>query len=58
MDFQLTFDGDGARILKRCVDEYLERWPGGDPIEQVYLFSLQTTINAIILEDTINLEMP
>ena len=49
--------GYGARIFKRCVDHELERWPGGDPDEQIYLKKLQTVINAIVLEDSIDLEL-
>ena len=44
---------DGVRLLKKCVDLYLERWPGGDPVEQLSLFQVQSTLTAIILEDTL-----
>ena len=44
---------DGVRLLKKCVDLYLERWPGGDPAEQITLYQAQTTLAAIILEDTL-----
>ena len=44
---------DGIRLLKKCVDSYLERWPGGDPGEQRTLYEAQTTLAAIILEDTL-----
>ena len=54
MDFYIEFNGDGARLLKRCIDLYLERWPGGDPCEQEHLMALQTTFAAIVLEDTMN----
>ena len=50
--YEITMSGYGARIFKRCVDHELERWPGGDPNEQIYLMKLQTVINAIVLEDT------
>jgi hypothetical protein len=58
MEYQLSFDGKGARLLKNCVDLYLNRWPGGDPAEQNYLFALQKTINAIVLEDNMQIDMP
>ena len=56
-EYEITMTGYGARIFKRCVDHELERWPGGDPAEQVYLTKLQTLINAIVLEDSIDLEL-
>lgn len=49
----LLINTDGARLLKKCVDLYLERWPGGDPGEQTTLFEAQITFAAIILEDTL-----
>lgn len=52
-DYYLHVNTDGARLLKRCVDLYLERWPGGDPFEQSALFQARTTLSAIILEDTL-----
>jgi len=58
MEYQLNFDGSGARLLKNCVELYLQRWPGGDPIEQARIVSLQTTVNAIVLEDSMKLEVP
>ena len=36
-EYEITMTGYGARIFKRCVDHELERWPGGDPDEQIYL---------------------
>ena len=57
-EYTVTMTGKGARIFKRCVDNCLERWPGGDPAEQIYLTKLQTVINAIVLEDSIDLELP
>ena len=56
-EYEITMTGYGARIFKRCVDETLERWPGGDPNEQIYLQKLQTVINAIVLEDSMDLEL-
>ena len=56
-EYEIKMTGYGARIFKRCVDHALERWPGGDPAEQIYLTKLQTLINAIVLEDSIDLEL-
>ena len=49
----LLVNTDGARLLKKCVDLYLERWPGGDPAEQQTLYLAQNTLTAIILEATL-----
>ena len=49
----LIINTGGARLLKKCVDLYLERWPGGDPAEQETLFEARTTLTAVILEDTL-----
>ena len=51
--FELTINGQAARLLKRCVDQYLERWAGGDPEEQANLQALQLVLMAMVLEDTI-----
>ena len=53
MEYQLTADVEGIKLFKRCVDLYIERWPGGDPAEQQLLHSLQINLAAMILEDTI-----
>ena len=53
MEFLFTCDGLGIRLLKRCVDLYIERWPGGNPEEQQLLHSIQLQLAAMVLEDTI-----
>ena len=50
-NYTFSVNGEGAKLLKRCVDLYLERWPGGDPNEQESLHELQILMNAIVLED-------
>ena len=57
MEIELKLDAYGAQILKRCIDLYLERWPGGDPNEQQYLMQLQTTFHAIVLESTLDIDI-
>ena len=52
-EYYLHVTADGVHLLKKCVDLYLERWPGGDPGEQLTLYNAQTTLNAIILENTL-----
>jgi len=52
-EYHLTVNASGARLLKKCVDLYLERWPGGDPAEQQTLYMAQNTLSAIILEATL-----
>jgi len=49
----LIVNAEGARLLKKCVDLYLERWPGGDPTEQETLFKARATLTAVILENTL-----
>lgn len=53
-DYTFSVNGEGAKLLKRCVDLYLERWPGGCPYEQIALHNLQHLMNAIVLEETWN----
>lgn len=52
-EYYLHVTAEGVHLLKKCVDLYLERWPGGDPAEQLTLYHAQTTLNAIILENTL-----
>jgi hypothetical protein len=54
MEFQFTCDNAGVRLIKRCVDLYIERWPGGNPEEQQMLHQLQTTLAAMVLETMID----
>ena len=48
--YSFEFDEYGARLLQKCVDHYLERWPGGDPEEQKALWCLQRVVYSIVLE--------
>ena len=32
--FNFQVDQDALRLLLKCVDRYLEKWPGGKPTEQ------------------------
>ena len=52
-EYYLHVTADGVHLLKKCVDLYLERWPGGDPAEQQTLYLAQNTLTAIILEATL-----
>ena len=51
--YSLTTDYGGIRLLKHCVDETLERWPGGDPQEQENLKYLQSVLFSMVLEDLV-----
>tara|TARA_R110002050_G_scaffold2527_5_gene14585 strand:- start:1120 stop:1311 length:192 start_codon:yes stop_codon:yes gene_type:complete len=51
----LTANIHGIRLFYKITTEALDNWPGGDPIEQEYLFSLKNTLFALMCE--YNLDM-
>ena len=57
MDYELRLTGYGARLLKACVDSYVRNWAGGDPGEQINLLHMQTTLNAMVLDSMLDIEL-
>ena len=35
LNFNFQVDAGALKLLVRAVEKYLEKWPGGDPNEQV-----------------------
>ena len=48
--FNFQVDQDALRLLLKCVDRYLEKWPGGKPTEQVALATMLTELRKAALE--------
>ena len=46
----LTLNAAGLRLLLNAVSHDLERWSGGDPIEQNNLQEMKTLLTAAVLE--------
>lgn len=44
-------------LLVEAVDEKLERWPGGDPIEQERLIAMKRVLFVATLELLLDIEM-
>ena len=49
---EFSLDAGGLRLLLDSVSYRLERWPGGDPSEQVDLQRMQMLLKAALLEVT------
>ena len=49
---RVEFSADVAslRLLGKSVAYFLERWPGGDPQEQVSLVAMRTELDKALLE--------
>ena len=47
---EMSLNAGGLRLLLDSVTFRLERWPGGEPGEQVDLQRMQTLLKAAILE--------
>ena len=49
---RVEFSADVAllRLLRKSVAYFLERWPGGDPQEQVSLVAMRTELDKALLE--------
>ena len=43
--FNFQVDADALQILIKCVDRYLEKWPGGKPTEQEALRTMLVELN-------------
>ena len=48
--FNFQVDQDALRLLVKCVDRYLEKWPGGKPTEQTALATMLTELRKASLE--------
>ena len=48
--FNFQVDQDALRLLLKCVDRYLEKWPGGKPSEQEALQSMLIELRKAALE--------
>ncbi|WP_244282191.1 hypothetical protein [Synechococcus sp. UW140] len=49
---EFSLNAGGLRLLLDAVTFRLDRWPGGDPMEQADLQRMQVLLNAAILEVT------
>ena len=48
--FNFQVDQDALRLILKCVDRYLEKWPGGKPSEQEALQSMLIELRKAALE--------
>ena len=48
--FNFQVDQDALRLILKCVDRYLEKWPGGKPSEQESLQSMLVELRKAALE--------
>ena len=48
--FNFQVDQEALRLIMKCVDRYLEKWPGGKPTEQDALKSMLVELGKASLE--------
>ena len=48
--FNFQVDQDALRLLLKCVERRLEKWPGGDAAEQVSLQNMLVELRKASLE--------
>jgi hypothetical protein len=48
--FNFQVDQDALRLLLKCVERRLEKWPGGDATEQVALQEMLCELRKAALE--------
>ena len=48
--FNFQVDQDALRLLLKCVDRYLDKWPGGKPTEQEALQKMLVELRKAALE--------
>jgi len=49
--YGIELDIDSVRLVYKAINEMLERWPGGDAMEQEHLFRLKNGFYKILLEN-------
>tara|TARA_A100000171_G_C2107762_1_gene133281 strand:+ start:924 stop:1103 length:180 start_codon:yes stop_codon:yes gene_type:complete len=49
---RIEFSADVAslRLLRKSVAYFLEKWPGGDPQEQISLVAMRTELDKALLD--------
>ena len=48
--FNFEVDGDALKYIVRAMDKYIEKWPGGDPVEQDKLKLVQLGLRKALLD--------
>lgn len=48
--FDITIDGVSAGLIHRALRSYRDKWPGGDPQEQLNLERLEMEFKRMVLE--------
>ena len=50
--YRVEFSADvgSLRLLRKSVVYFLEKWPGGDPQEQISLVAIRTELDKALLE--------
>ena len=48
--FNFEVDGDALKYIVRAMDKYIEKWPGGDPVEQDKLKLVQLSLRKALLD--------
>ena len=48
--FNFEVDGDALKYIVRAMDKYVEKWPGGDPVEQDKLKLVQLGLRKALLD--------
>jgi len=47
---EFSADVGSLRLLRKSVAYFLEKWPGGDPQEQISLVAMRTELDKALLE--------
>ena len=50
--FNFQVDASALKILVKALDRYIEKWPGGRPVEQEQLKNIQSELHKAYLELT------
>jgi len=48
--FNFEVDGEALKYIVRAMDKYIEKWPGGDPVEQNKLKLVQLSLRKALLD--------
>jgi len=50
-EYEMSMSSECVKLMHRAIMMYKERWAGGDPAEQEYIWYLEYEFKKLLLED-------
>ncbi|MAR08157.1 MAG: hypothetical protein CL862_13820 [Cyanobium sp. NAT70] len=52
----IEFDHNGLRLAYKTTSDALDRWGGGDPVEQEFLMHMKDQLFRCLMESTLSID--